>query len=308
MRRKFVFSGGTRVGGLANALVSRLARRVAQERALVRSPYLSAKFFPLEREPAFRLGTTAVVQPLVDIPAERTTLPTPPRELWEGWTDREEIYLRTGRRDMQFVLDTVTQAGEAPAEFSKVLDFGCGAGRMLRFYPSDTPGLERWGVDIKAKFIAWAQQHLSPPLSFAVTTTLPHLPFEDDYFDLVFCFSVFTHMAELADAWFLELRRVLRPGGYLFITIHDERSIELLPELYPDGELTEVVRRLEPSFGAPGSYASIAIGAEPRAQVFYRREYVLRKWKQLADLVAVIAEPGRYQTALLFRKRGAGRQ
>jgi SAM-dependent methyltransferase len=205
---------------------------------------------------------------------------------------------------MQFVLDSLSEVGEAPELFERVLDFGCAAGRMLRFYPPGEPRAERWGVDIKAKHIDWAQQHLGPPMSFAVTTTSPHLPFEDGYFDLVYCLSVFTHMIELADAWFLELRRVLRPGGYLFATIHDERSIELLPTQYPDGELTTMLRRLDDETGVLSKrYAAVAVGTEPGTQVFYRREYLLGKWTQFADLVSVIEAPDRYQTALLFRKR-----
>jgi len=110
-------------------------------------------------------------------------------------------------------------------------------------------------------------------------------------------------MIELADAWFLELRRVIRPGGYLFVTIHDERSIELLPVKYPDGELTAMLRRLDEETGVLSQrYAAVSVGTEPGTQVFYCREYLLRKWQQLAELVSVIEQPERYQTALLFRK------
>jgi len=45
------------------------------------------------------------------------------------------------------------------------------------------------------------------------------LPFEDSSFDLVYCGSVFTHVSDLADAWFLELRRILRKGGYAYINL-----------------------------------------------------------------------------------------
>jgi SAM-dependent methyltransferase len=287
--------------------LSRLASRVAKEEALVWSPYVSAKLFPLQREESFSLGASGLVQPLAELPAAGP-LPVPPPDLWEGWADTEDVYLSTGRNDMRFVLDALERAGELPEGFARVLDFGSAAGRMLRFYPAQ-PGSERWGVDIKAKHIAWAQQHLSPPYSFALTTTFPHLPFEDCSFDLVYCLSVFTHMVELADAWFLELRRVVRPGGYVFVTIHDERSVELLPERYPDGELTTLVRRLDAETGAFSKpYAVVSTGTEPGTQVFYRREYLLRKWEQLAELVSVIEEPARYQTALLFRKRSRARE
>ena len=84
------------------------------------------------------------------------------------------------------------------------------------------------GVDINAKHINWCQLNLGPPFFFATTTTAPHLPFEDGYFDLIYSGSVFTHISDLADAWLLELRRIVRKGGYLYITIHDKRTVEVL--------------------------------------------------------------------------------
>ena len=85
------------------------------------------------------------------------------------------------------------KAGNPAEDLLKVLDFGCAAGRLLRFYPN-TPGKsELWGVDINARYIGWCQNNLSPPFLFATITTAPHLPFEDNYFDLIYCGSVFAH-------------------------------------------------------------------------------------------------------------------
>lgn len=54
----------------------------------------------------------------------------------------------------------------------------------------------------------------TPSFRFVTTTTLPHLPFADGYFHMIHAGSVFTHIADLAEAWLLEIRRVLaRAGG-----------------------------------------------------------------------------------------------
>jgi SAM-dependent methyltransferase len=51
---------------------------------------------------------------------------------------------------------------------------------------------------------------LNPPLPFA----------EDNSFDLVYAFSVFTHIpAEHQEAWLLEMKRILKPGGFLVCTV-----------------------------------------------------------------------------------------
>jgi ubiquinone/menaquinone biosynthesis C-methylase UbiE len=69
---------------------------------------------------------------------------------------------------------------------------------------------------------------LGPPFNFAAVTTSPHLPFEDGYFNLICCGSVFTHIVDLADAWLLELKRIARPGAKLYVTVHDRHSADLI--------------------------------------------------------------------------------
>ena len=72
------------------------------------------------------------------------------------------------------------------------------------------------------------QAESRPAFHFITTTTVPHLPFEDRHFGFIFAGSVFTHIDDLADTWIAELRRILRPGGKLFMTVHLENDIALL--------------------------------------------------------------------------------
>jgi SAM-dependent methyltransferase len=54
---------------------------------------------------------------------------------------------------------------------------------------------------------------------------VPHLPFEDRSFGLIYCGSLFTHIDDLAESWFLELHRILRPGGRLYFSINDRAAV-----------------------------------------------------------------------------------
>ena len=102
---------------------------------------------------------------------------------------------------------------------------------MLRWLHDVSDSCEIWGTEIRFRAGSLGvKQYLSPPFHFATTTTSPHLPFEDRYFGLIYAGSVFTHIDDLADAWFLELRRALRPGGRLFITVHDRGHHRPVPE------------------------------------------------------------------------------
>jgi len=269
--------------------------------SILANPYVAGKLFPLEENRRFYVvhkGSRA---------RSHDDLPVPPQELWEGYGKTADEYLASGRQDMQSMLSILRRAGAVPEDCARVLELGCAAARMLRYFPHPAGRSELWGVDIKAKHITWCQQHLSPPLLFATTTTAPHLPFEDRYFDLIFCGSVFTHISDLADAWFLELRRILVPGGYAYITIHDKHSVELLLGKYRDRQdyefLVDILRNLDRETSVLSQdYAAFAVGHEPGVQVFYDIDYLVQKWSRLAEAVSVAPEAYGYQTAIVARK------
>jgi SAM-dependent methyltransferase len=107
-------------------------------------------------------------------------------------------------------------------EGKRVLDFGCGAGRTLRHFLAEAERAEFHGCDIDGPSIVWLQDHLSPPLHIFRNGEAPSLPRPDGFFDLVYAFSVFTHLADQWAGWLLELHRVLKPGGLLFATFLNE--------------------------------------------------------------------------------------
>jgi SAM-dependent methyltransferase len=278
------------------ALTARISNAFTS-REILGNPFVSAKILPLGAGARYAVLTR---------PPTTADVPTPPRELWERWGDSLERYLSTGQIDVDRMLRTLNSAGVGTEALNRVLDFGCAEGRMLRFFPR-TGDSELWGVDVNAERIAWAKQNLAPPLRFITTTTAPHLPFEDNYFDLVYCLSVFTHISDLADAWFLELLRVLRPGGHLYTTVHDEHTVELLLGRYRNHEthsyLVDLLRRFDEETGTLSQeWCYFAILADPAAQVFYSSDYLVGKWSEFAECRAVVPEASEYQTAVVFQK------
>jgi len=226
--------------------------------------------------------------------------------MWEGYGETPDQYMASGRDHMTRMLEILSAAGTSPEAFEKVLDFGCAAGRMLRFYPESPGTSERWGMDLKASTISWCQQNMSPPFLFATNTTAPQLPFEDNYFDFVYAGSVFTHIADLPDAWFLELRRILRKNGYLYLTIHDRNSIEVLFSQFGDRNnanwFVNMLRRfdaetkvLSQDYGC-FSFEGGRWGGFPVPQVFYDVEWLVRKWSSFAKVVSITLEAYGHQT------------
>ena len=141
--------------------------------------------------------------------------PLPPRRLMVrvAGTADPDWFLRSGRAAYDAIADEVPLT-----EISAVLDFGCGCGRVTRYW-SDHHGSVA-GSDVNAGAIAWCRINL-PFARFETNGLAPPLAYADASFDLVYALSVFTHLTpDLQTAWRDELRRVLKPGGRLLLTTH----------------------------------------------------------------------------------------
>ncbi len=270
--------------------------------SILANPYITAKLL----SPA--TGDVVVAKPQVSDGAE---LPVPPQPLWEGYGSTEEVYLDSGRASIATLQAILGETGARLESFERVLDFGCAAGRVLRWFPG-TSSSERWGCDIKGDTIAWCQQHLSPPMSFVTTTTLPHLPFEDHYFDLVYSGSVFTHIIDLPDAWLLELRRIIRPNGFGYVTVFDKHGLDAVigPETTVPEWFVQLLRDFDSrtrAFGTDFAYFSTDVGPDwgglPVPQVCYDIDYLVSKWSRIVEIVSVTQDADGFQTGLLFKKR-----
>lgn len=115
---------------------------------------------------------------------------------------------------------------------TRILDFGCGAGRVLRHFVGRGPELH--GAELDTASVAWLRDHATPAIQTVQTTETPGLPYPDDYFNLVYAYSVFTHLTDEWAGWLLELRRVLKPGGVLAATVIGTETASELGLVGPD--------------------------------------------------------------------------
>lgn len=119
----------------------------------------------------------------------------------------------------------------------RILEVGCGIGRMARPLTKYLTDGSYEGIDIVPKGIRWCQSNISrryanfrfqladvynlmynPRGRFAPEDY--RFPFGDGQFDFVFLTSVFTHMLKRDMEHYLgEIARTLRPGGGCFMTL-----------------------------------------------------------------------------------------
>jgi ubiquinone/menaquinone biosynthesis C-methylase UbiE len=114
----------------------------------------------------------------------------------------------------------------------KVLDVGCGTGiytaRLVQ------KGCDVIGIDISEDMLSIARSKL-PEVCF-VQSSVYGLPFPENKFDFVFSMATFEFIEEFEAAYF-EMKRIVKPGGYIFIgTINGDSS---WGELYKTKEFQE---------------------------------------------------------------------
>ena len=138
-----------------------------------------------------------------------------------------QMYLEWGKYDHDQIMAVIEKYCGIQNGMN-ILDFGCSSGRVLRHFEREhlSNDWKLYGCDVQARAIEWMRFHLPNHFNVITSSVLPHLPYNDEMFDCIYGFSVFTHIKYNWDAWLMELRRVLKPGGLLIQTIHTEHAWE----------------------------------------------------------------------------------
>ena len=236
----------------------------------------------------------------------------------EGYCPQElsHRFWEMGYADWQNVLDAKDRYLQADSSREKIrlLDFGCASGRVLRHAQTfSADQFEPWGCDFAPANIQWLKQHLPRGIRSFINTAVPHLPFEDNYFDVVTAFSVFTHIGQLEEAWLLELRRITRPGGLLYLTVQNDDSWSRVLQrpsafnrLKKANEFENVVKIDEQLFSNPMPKERIVLtmpGVKNYSyNVWHRNDYLRESWGQYFEVLQIAGNAhANYQSAAIVR-------
>ena len=228
---------------------------------------------------------------------------------------------RGGLLDWRRINNCLRAAGFDFKDSRKVLDFGCGCGRILRFFGLYADSCEFFGADVDSGAIAACENHLD----FASFSDLQHQPpssFSAGTFDAIYAFSVFTHLPENRHhAWLEELHRITRPGAILVLTVQGRHVIDLV--LSGDRELgepsTDELRARMPDIEQSGfgffPYRKIEsrnpdINAvfdrwdlEQYGNAFILEPYIRKSWAKLFEIHAIHFAPDEWQDYVVLRRR-----
>ncbi len=225
----------------------------------------------------------------VDVDPSLLTVPLPPESLRRrvarsanSWLWRFHALKCLGdfRACWREHLPAVRERGESRgAGPPRVLDWGCGSGRLTALLAKEDGFGEVHGCDVDLEAIAWCREHV-PVATFETLTPGAPLPYRDGGFDLVLGFSVLSHLPEALEAEALrELRRVLRPGGLALLSTHGETALAAkhpldLPRLLMSGRLDR----------GPDDALAGVVAPEDYREVFHAESWIRSVWGSILTL------------------------
>jgi SAM-dependent methyltransferase len=155
--------------------------------------------------------------------------PIPLPEDREGsYGDRHFEYWLSGLETYSRVIELAR-----PRAPSRYVDFGSASGRVVRHAAVDAVFDDVWALDINWRHVLWMQRYLSPRIKAVNTSSVPHIPIEDNSVDCLTAMSVFTHIESMETAWLAEIRRVLKPDALAIVSVVTENQLLAMDSTWP---------------------------------------------------------------------------
>lgn len=219
------------------------------------------------------------------------------------WTPDE--FFETGQDHVNLYLEHMARFG-LPQHFERVLDFGCGVGRLSQAWLEHADHVT--GVDIAEPMIQRGKELSSQHANLELIHN-PHEDlrlFADNHFDLVFTHICLQHMPfSVATAYIREFARICAPGGHLVFQ---------LPEAARKSQTSARMRRWIIDylpFGLGKRYRKWKYGRTVLFNMhFTPRQQVLKLTQScLLDCIAIVdpVEAGELEGALYFMQKPAVR-
>jgi 2-polyprenyl-3-methyl-5-hydroxy-6-metoxy-1,4-benzoquinol methylase len=128
----------------------------------------------------------------------------------------------------QDVCSVLEGCGASLRPGQRLLDFGCGWGRIARMFMRDVSAQDIHGIDVDPEFIALCRE-LFLSDNFSVCPPIPDGSLRAESFDLIVSYSVFSHLSEAATrAWLDAFHRALKPRAFVAFTTRHESFFSYL--------------------------------------------------------------------------------
>lgn len=193
-------------------------------------------------------------------------------------------------------------------EHATILDFGGATGRVSRHFFCQEKCSRIVICDVRISNIDWVLRFFPKEFAAFKNSWLPVLPLPDESVDLVVGFSVFTHIDAEELAWLMELKRVLKPDGILYVTVHNNATWEVLPstfvyqalmeskefqQVYQPG--TDLVERMAFRYSENNVY---------NCNTFHPDSYIREVWGRFFRQLHILPKHHTYQSSVIMTMDG----
>lgn len=236
-------------------------------------------------------------------PDFRGGLPDPPPHLRFRVTRSHSlaVFCYGGLQTFGELWETIARHRD-PTTVRRLLDWGCGSGRVTAYFLKYWQHARVWGCDIDGEAVAWCRANFAEG-RFEVVGTLPPTGFRGDHFDLIVACSVLTHLRqELQLDWLREMRRLLVPGGLLLASVHGEHATSMAASLRAREEVE--ARGISDS-----SIDSTLDGLTPASYyraTFQSRDYTVSEFSRIFEVLDYVPQGvTNFQDLLVLRRPAA---
>jgi SAM-dependent methyltransferase len=201
---------------------------------------------------------------------------------------------------------------------SRILDFGCGWGRIIRFFLKEVKADNLHGIDVTPQMIDFCRE-LFRYGNFSICNPLPPTEFADESFDIIYAYSVFSHLSESVHIrWVEEFSRILKPGGIFIATTQARHFIEFCRSLQDRTHESGWHRALSKAFLDTkvaladydnGKFLFCATGGGPSlpnsfyGEALIPRAYVEREWTKYLILRDFVDDQNRLPQAIIVMQK-----
>ena len=233
-------------------------------------------------------------------------LPEPERRERVHGSRDESTFRLEGFSAYRKLEKALARVGRSFDDCPRILDWGCGCGRVARYFAGSRSSL--YGVDIDADNIEWCRRNL-PFGTFSAIPLHPPPAAPAEKFSLILGISVFTHLSEeVMLEWLAWLNRILEPdSGLAMVSVHSDfwwaRNPNMPQDAYDEWRSRGILDRL--------SNADLDSVLPPKDRSYYRttfhtHEYLHAKWSAWFDILEVLpGYIGNQQDLVIMRPKTA---
>ncbi|MEG3973332.1 class I SAM-dependent methyltransferase [Microcoleus sp. herbarium8] len=201
---------------------------------------------------------------------------------------------------------------------SHILDFMCGWGQIIRFFLKDITVDNLYGIDVDPAMIDICVNTIRQG-NYSVVKPEPPTEFANNSFDVVYAYSIFSHLSEPVHIkWVEEFSRILKPGGILVVTVWGRNFIEFCRSLRGQSHEFDCYKALANSFlDTDAAFAdydngkflySPTSGSPTRPPSFYGEAvispgYVNREWTKYLTFCDFVDDPAKFNQAVIVMQK-----